>query len=105
MMCEEKYWATPAFRLPRLAGDKAMWAVLVKYAFNNCNTVISTISGQEVSAELSDNNLTYLATLSTQDMGSEASRSSTSSESPEAAAMALAIVQPRLESSLEIRKD
>ena len=37
---------------------------------------------------------TYLATLSTQDMGSEASLSSTSSERPEAAAMALAIVQP-----------
>ena len=55
------------------------------------HTVIGTIS-----AELSHNNLAYLATLSTQDMGSEASRSSTSSERPEAAAMALAIVQPRL---------
>ena len=62
-------------RLPRLAGDRAIWEVLAREK-------VLKVKVFEVS---------YRATLSTQDMGSPASRSRISSERPEAAAMALAV--------------
>ena len=65
-------------RLPRLAGDRAIWEVLAREkVLKDCQVKVFEVS--------------YRATLSTQDMGSPASRSRISSERPEAAAMALAV--------------